>query len=1239
MNFKERFLPILLVILFFTGLYFVLNINKSNEILLGDTTYYLVGDIDNDGKVSLSDYTLIRKHLLKKSLLTGERLERANVDGKNGLTTADYIAIRKIILSGTKTYVHKSGKSNTSIKWDSTDEPLSGSNGGSSEKINYPSDSEATLRVVDLGTSLEVYNYSVTDPMFGADKTGVNDSTEAFEKAISAATKDIQFNPTKCVTLRINPEDKDTITRCGNKNRGSVIYVPEGVYRLTRTITLPPYVEIVGAINNQTVLFIEHGEGNTFLNNSAILASGQSSIKNIVFYYPNQSVDSSGKVKVYPPTIAYPNNSNDGISLENVYFINSYIAMDFASIASNNSLFFLENIYGTPLKTGIVNDGNLDTIKAININFSPSYWNEFSNEKKISGKNISSLKDIQINKIDLSNLKKTLKNDKETPAGMELRRVDWSFMSDIYIDGYHTGIRFTKTKLSNQPDGAATNNTEGEIFNAKIVDCIYPIDIKNSRHFVFTNVVLETVGGVAFNVVHNTDGAKNSEYSIYNSTIAAYGYNESNNEYAIKHDGEGPLSVTNSKVYGKVYIRSDNKKFSFTNTKMLNTGRDTSTLANKNKTNCLLWDGKKTEKDVPNLNKDFGTKYNTKKETKPSSKEVVLISASENADITQKIKDAISRLEKGGIVYIPNGRYKLTGTINVPSGVEIRGATAWAHNSKALRELGTDIGSTVIDVTALSEDGRTISTAFNLSSNSGINGLDIIENHDFSNLNKSGTTAKSEKFMIEGNGDGIYVTNISMPGVWNGIHINGKEHYIEHIWGAFFHIGIRVEGNDGIIKSCHITHSTLYVKPNGSNYNYKEYLRQQQEAVIEVEGNNGETIHNVFTFGPKIAFRFNGAKNFTAIGIGTDASGLYAIKIDNSSGTIANAHLVTERNEGNYDYRYIKSTDSDVAIVNSIDRANNYATGFEFSGGKIEIIGGILKHYGQQAILSKNASLTVAGLTFVNSGVTKFSLTSSSSLTSYGNVCASGSGGVESCVLNTNSKKNITKDASSKMENYDYITSCSSPVSQSSTSWLTLNLRNTSAYEPQKDKTKRGVTQICGLSSDYKRIKYWTNIDPQKDAEITNGCASISIRPGKNITFKYQLIGDRYSSIDYTVYDIGKYLIFAQEYNYFLYAEKDANKNLASNDWDNLTNWVYEKQSVSMSVASIADTGVKNKAKYSDEEYVEYAYHGIFGRALDKEGRGTWVNKLNSGTSRKDLALYFIGHSEARNIYSGWGYN
>ena len=59
-----------------------------------------MGDVDGNGKVDSTDYILVRKHLMGTSILTGDRLKRADVNQKDGVTSADYIAIRIILMSG-----------------------------------------------------------------------------------------------------------------------------------------------------------------------------------------------------------------------------------------------------------------------------------------------------------------------------------------------------------------------------------------------------------------------------------------------------------------------------------------------------------------------------------------------------------------------------------------------------------------------------------------------------------------------------------------------------------------------------------------------------------------------------------------------------------------------------------------------------------------------------------------------------------------------------------------------------------------------------------------------------------------------------------------------------------------------------------------------------------------------------------------------------------------------------------
>lgn len=71
---------------------------KMSNVSISTTSSPKSGDVDGDGKVTISDYLRIRKHILKMPRLTGNELTRADVDKNGEVGASDYIKIRKIIL-------------------------------------------------------------------------------------------------------------------------------------------------------------------------------------------------------------------------------------------------------------------------------------------------------------------------------------------------------------------------------------------------------------------------------------------------------------------------------------------------------------------------------------------------------------------------------------------------------------------------------------------------------------------------------------------------------------------------------------------------------------------------------------------------------------------------------------------------------------------------------------------------------------------------------------------------------------------------------------------------------------------------------------------------------------------------------------------------------------------------------------------------------------------------------------
>lgn len=62
------------------------------------TPTYKKGDVNNDGKISASDYGLVKNHILKKSKLTGDKLKAADVNGDGKISASDYGLIKNHIL-------------------------------------------------------------------------------------------------------------------------------------------------------------------------------------------------------------------------------------------------------------------------------------------------------------------------------------------------------------------------------------------------------------------------------------------------------------------------------------------------------------------------------------------------------------------------------------------------------------------------------------------------------------------------------------------------------------------------------------------------------------------------------------------------------------------------------------------------------------------------------------------------------------------------------------------------------------------------------------------------------------------------------------------------------------------------------------------------------------------------------------------------------------------------------------
>ena len=70
-----------------------ITLEHCSEYVLTEEMLYTIGDVNQDGKITLADYTKILAHVKKTQLLTGDALKAADVNRDGKVTLADYTKV------------------------------------------------------------------------------------------------------------------------------------------------------------------------------------------------------------------------------------------------------------------------------------------------------------------------------------------------------------------------------------------------------------------------------------------------------------------------------------------------------------------------------------------------------------------------------------------------------------------------------------------------------------------------------------------------------------------------------------------------------------------------------------------------------------------------------------------------------------------------------------------------------------------------------------------------------------------------------------------------------------------------------------------------------------------------------------------------------------------------------------------------------------------------------------------
>lgn len=164
---------------------------------------------------------------------------------------------------------------------------------------------------------------------------------------------------------------------------GSTVLVPDGNYKITGTITIPPSTTLKGVGACDVLVPLAGGSNFSITNTSgtSFLMGRGSTIDGCNFWYPNQVTTSPPTAYDYTITVDttddFQDGNNAGVNIQNIVIHNSYKGIDLGGSTTVPNVYgvaHLENIRMYALHTGIRSGYTLSEVFFANSEFSPVMW-------------------------------------------------------------------------------------------------------------------------------------------------------------------------------------------------------------------------------------------------------------------------------------------------------------------------------------------------------------------------------------------------------------------------------------------------------------------------------------------------------------------------------------------------------------------------------------------------------------------------------------------------------------------------------------------------------------------------------------------------------------------------------------------------------------------------------------------------------------------------------------------------
>ena len=606
----------------------------------------------------------------------------------------------------------------------------------------------------------EIVVASATPEEYGAVADGATDDSAAFQKAINA------------------------VYNSGGPG-GGVVYVPAGNYAFYTNIVIPTGVTLHGDWTDWTKgsnglagttfkVYFGAGQSNA---TPFITMDRSASLKDVNIWYPNQDPNN---VVAYPFTIGL----NDDCVVQNVVLVNSY-----QGILCGGAEFILSSVIGTPLFMGVSNTGTIaDICQTEDIRFSPAVWpaSLLPNAPTVGGSYATWMRTYG--------------------TGMQVFRLDGLINNNTEISGYNVGLDFEMN--SGGASGCA-------FYNGWVTNCAIAMlaqEMQTAGGLEVSDFTLD--GDIAIERTHATNdaaaqfddcqiiGRQGTAVSClgadWQSCMAFQNCTISN---ALDLAGPGVFNLVNCSLLGSTQcvMSATANRIAFTGC----TFSPLPNIINNGNTNNLLMDPRPAISyampmfDWTNVMADFATR-------RPAKTNLFIASnfgATGNGvtDDTVAIQNALAAAgtNGGGIVYLPPGQYRTTNTLDVPSGVELRGPYELRHTTWP----GADGIAKGAILQPYGGQGTTNGPpAIALEANAGLVGMTISYESQWTNCFPFPPA-------IQGRGPNIYMIGVQCPNPYYYVDLDTytcTNHFIYMLDGWALKTGVKIgNGSSGTIADGH----------------------------------------------------------------------------------------------------------------------------------------------------------------------------------------------------------------------------------------------------------------------------------------------------------------------------------------------------------------------------------------------------------------------------------------------------